>query len=165
MQELAVLFARDIETAAREIGMYPDDASLWKAVPGMPNTGGNLALHLAGNLRHFIGRIYANTGYERDRPAEFASRDLSREEVAGLLRTAASEVADALSKISPEQLAADYPEKVAELVLPTRLFLTHLAVHLGFHLGQIDYHRRAVTGNSASAGTTSLFELGITPAA
>jgi hypothetical protein len=32
----------------------------------------------------------------------------------------------------------------------------HLAVHLGYHLGQIDYHRRAVTGDSASVDALSL---------
>jgi hypothetical protein len=33
------------------------------------------------------------------------------------------------------------------------MFLQHLASHLAYHLGQIDYHRRVVTGNSVSVGT------------
>lgn len=53
----ARIFARDLEVLEREVGLYPDDASLWKAVEGQPTLGGNLALHLAGNLRHFIGAV------------------------------------------------------------------------------------------------------------
>ena len=35
----------------------------------------------------------------------------------------------------------------------------HLAVHLGFHLGQAGYLRRVVTGDSRTAGTVPVAAL------
>jgi hypothetical protein len=32
-------------------------------------------------------------------------------------------------------------------------------VHLGYHLGQIDYHRRIVTGDATTVDTVSVREL------
>jgi len=52
-----------------------------------------------------------------------------------------------------------YLQPVADLQLPCRLFLVHLAVHLGFHLGQAGYLRRIVTGDGRSSGPVSLKEL------
>jgi hypothetical protein len=36
---------------------------------------------VAGNLQHFIGSVLGNTGYVRDRAAEFARRSGNRAEV------------------------------------------------------------------------------------
>jgi hypothetical protein len=41
---------------------------------------------------------------------------------------------------------------VAKVNLNTGDFLVHLASHLAYHLGQVDYHRRIVTGNPAVVG-------------
>jgi hypothetical protein len=38
----------------------------------------------------------------------------------------------------------------------TGLFLTHLVAHLAYHLGQIDYHRRLVTGQTDGVGAVSI---------
>jgi hypothetical protein len=35
----------------------------------------------------------------------------------------------------------------------------HLSTHLAFHLGQIDYHRRVVTGSNQSVGAVRTSEL------
>ena len=46
---------RELAAVQREIEAYPNDDSLWQLAPGISNSGGTLALHLAGNLRHFVG--------------------------------------------------------------------------------------------------------------
>jgi hypothetical protein len=69
--DLLVLFRRDLDALAREVALFPDDEALWRKVPGIANAGGNLALHVAGNLRHFVGAMLGDTGYMRDREAEF----------------------------------------------------------------------------------------------
>jgi hypothetical protein len=38
--------------------------------------------------------------------------------------------------------------------------MLHLAVHLTYHLGQIDYHRRLVTGDASSVAALALPPLG-----
>jgi hypothetical protein len=43
----------------------------------------------------------------------------------------------------------EYPEGVLEKPLSTQEFLIHLYGHLNWHLGQVDYLRRALLGNGA----------------
>ena len=38
----------------------------------------------------------------------------------------------------------------------TSQFLVHLVGHLGYHLGQIDYHRRMLDSSAKAVGTLSL---------
>jgi uncharacterized damage-inducible protein DinB len=42
----------------------------------------------------------------------------------------------------------------------TAEYLVHLCTHLTYHLGQIDTHRRIVTGQTASVGAVRPAELG-----
>ncbi|MBL0314078.1 MAG: DinB family protein [Holophagaceae bacterium] len=159
LSDLAVLFQRDLDTLAREISAYPDDASLWVAVPGQPTCGGNLALHLVGNLRHFIGSTLGRTGFLRDRPSEFSTKDLSREALLESIRIAAEEVATALASLPPAQLTEPFPLELGGAHPTIQAVLLHLSTHLAFHLGQLDYHRRAATGDSTSVGPLSLDHL------
>jgi uncharacterized damage-inducible protein DinB len=150
---------RELRALDREIAAYPDDDALWQAPAGAPNSAGNLALHLAGNLRHFIGATLGGSDYKRDRDAEFAAKNLSREDVRALIAAAIQELSDAFEKISDEDLVREYPLPVADQRLRTSDFMIHLAVHLAYHLGQIDYHRRLLTSSAASVNTVSPREL------
>lgn len=146
-------FLRDLHTLSHEVALYPDDASLWAERPGLPNTGGNLTLHLVGNVRHFIGVTIGGTAYVRDRDHEFAARQGTRPELQALISAAIADVQAALASMPESKLTEPFPIAVAGITLPTQRFLLHLATHFTFHLGQIDYHRRIVTGNPQSAGT------------
>jgi hypothetical protein len=151
--QLAQVFARDIATVKAEVLAYPDDASLWVEVPGLPNSGGTLALHLAGNLRHFIGAGMGASGYVRHREAEFATRGTSRAEVAALIEATATEVAAAFAKVPANFLDIAPPVTMPnKLVLSVPNALLHLMSHLAYHLGQMDYHRRSVTGDKTGVG-------------
>lgn len=152
IEDLQRVVLRDIDTLRREIELYPDDELVWREVPGLPNSGGTLVLHLAGNLRHFFGAVLGKSGYVRDRPAEFSTRGVSRHDLVQIIAAAHTEVGEALAGLDPALLEETYPEPNWGQSIPTHLFVLHLAVHLTYHLGQIDYHRRAVTGDSASAG-------------
>ena len=151
--DLSKSFLRDIDTLSREVALYPDDRSLFEQRPGLPNTGGNLALHLVGNVRHFIGVTLGSSGYVRDRDHEFAARECTRLELAALIAAARADVEAALAALPESRLTEPFPLAVGGHTLPTGRFLLHLATHLTFHLGQIDYHRRIVTGNAQSANT------------
>ncbi len=39
--------------------------------------------------------------------------------------------------------------------LSTREALLHVAVHLAYHIGQVDYHRRLVTGDTSGVDAMS----------
>ena len=156
---LAAILARDLRAMAREVRAYPDDASVWQTLPGVTNSGGTLALHAEGNIRHFIGSVLGGTGYVRDRDAEFSRRGVPREELASGLEAAATEVAQVLPGVPAARLNEPWPAPVGGVHVTTGDFLTHLAAHLGYHLGQADYHRRIVTGSSQTVGTQAMPEL------
>ena len=156
---LRITLVREIKAAKRELEAYPDDASVWRAIPGVPNTGGTLALHIAGNLQHFFGAILGRDGYVRDRDAEFAKRDVPRRQLLSGLDAAITSVERTLDGLAEERLGAPYPEQIAKRTLTTGQFLMHLANHLAYHLGQLDYHRRAVTGDARGVDAISVREL------
>lgn len=152
---LAAIFVRELNTLRMEIEAYPSDADLWRVVPGISNSGGTLALHLAGNLLHFFGAVLGKSGYRRDRDAEFASRDVSRAELIRQVEAASAVVQGTLQQLDPADLERTYPEPVAKVRVKTGDFLTHLASHLAYHLGQVNYHRRILTGGAPLSGALS----------
>lgn len=156
LKDLLVILLRDLDTLGREIELYPTDEAVWTDVKGLPNSGGTLVLHLVGNLRHFIGAALGETGYLRDREAEFSTRGISRDELAGLVATAREDVVRVVGGLSPDVLSTTFPVQLGGRAFGTRIFLLHLATHLSYHLGQIDYHRRVVSGDRASAGAMPL---------
>jgi uncharacterized damage-inducible protein DinB len=156
---LRTLLLRDLAGVRREVEAYPDDESLWKPVIGIPNTGGTLALHVAGNLQHFLGAILGKSGFVRDRDAEFARRNVSRAEILRGLDDAQASIERTLESLDDLDLQLPYPEPIAKRKVNTGMFLSHLATHLTYHLGQLDYHRRAATKDERGIDAVSVREL------
>lgn len=156
---IAGILDRDLQALRREVEAYPDDRGLWQPVPGISNTAGTLVLHLTGNLQHYFGAVLAQTGYVRDRPAEFARRDVPRAELLRQIDAARSAVRAGAAGLPDAELAADYPEVIAGVRVATGDYLVHLTAHFAFHLGQLDYHRRVVTGNTSGIGAVRPAEL------
>ena len=69
-------------------------------------------------------------------------------------------VASVLARIRDEDLPAQFPEIVGEVRVDTEEYLVHLLVHFAYHLGQLDSHRRVVTGNVSGIGAVRHTELG-----
>jgi uncharacterized damage-inducible protein DinB len=159
LPHLSAVVLRDLDALRIQVEAYPADDLLWQAIPGLPNSGGTLALHLCGNLQHYIGAVLGASGYVRDRDAEFSRRDVPRAEFLRLIATTRQAVERALRGLDEARLAEDYPETVGGLRIRTGEFLVHLASHLGYHLGQIDAHRRLATRANRSAGAPSLAAL------
>ena len=154
--QMVRLLTRELDGFERELGLFPDDVSVWSTAPGVANSAANLALHVAGGLQYLVGAVLGGTGYVRNRDAEFGRRSGTRQELMSELRKAAAVVRDVLPRVTESQLAGAFPEPVMGLALPTDLFLLHLCVHAGFHLGQAGYVRRIVTGDSTSSGPLPL---------
>ena len=140
-KELTMLFKRDIDRLINELNQYVNEQDIWKIDGKIANSAGNLALHLAGNLQHFIGADLGNTGYMRDREFEFAGKDVPREKLIEELEAAKNVIADVLPKLSEEQLKGPFPGNIP-IEATTQGFLLHLYNHFGYHHGQINYHRR-----------------------
>ena len=139
---LQQIFKRDLEKLKIEIESYKDETNLWEIDRAVTNSAGNLCLHLIGNLNHFIGAEFGKTGYVRDRPLEFSDKDVPREILIQKINDTITVVDVSLSKITDTQLQQEYPIIVFAEPMSTEYFLIHLAAHLSYHLGQINYHRR-----------------------
>jgi len=154
------VITRELKALRREIETYPSEDGLWEVLPGIANPGGNLALHLAGNIQYFLGNVLGKNGYVRNRDAEFGSRDMPRKDLLREIDNAIAAVETGMSQLSEADLAKPYPEAVGGIKSSTGAFLAHFATHLAYHLGQVDYHRRILTGESKTVKAMSVNELG-----
>lgn len=142
VSSLQSLYKRDLEKLFREIEAYHNEANLWVIEGNISNPAGNLCMHLVGNLNAYIGATLGKTGYVRDRPFEFAGKNLPRATLLAQIRETIGMVDSVLGQLTDKDLEMEYPEEVTGGRVSTGYFLMHLAVHLGYHLGQINYHRR-----------------------
>ncbi|HWI17685.1 MAG TPA: DinB family protein [Vicinamibacterales bacterium] len=147
--ELAALYARDIQRLIQELQAFPDTASIWQTAPGVTNSAGTLALHLEGNLREFIGRQMGQIAFKRDRPLEFSARGVEQAELVARLEAVRDSIPKVVAALSDAELAANNSELYMEKPITRHQFLVHLNGHLNYHLGQIDYLRRFATGSGA----------------
>ena len=53
------LYYRDIDKLKEEMSAYTDQKVMWSVAPGISNSGGNLCLHLIGNLEHQLRHRFA----------------------------------------------------------------------------------------------------------
>ncbi|MDB5003435.1 MAG: hypothetical protein JWQ34_1660 [Mucilaginibacter sp.] len=139
---LKKLFLRDLAKLKTEIELYQDEKNIWRIDKQITNTAGNLCLHLIGNLNTYIGAELGQIGYIRDRPLEFSARNIPRAELLRGIYETSLMLADTFGKLTDKQLDEEYPQEVMDVKVTTGYFLTHLAMHLSYHLGQVNYHRR-----------------------
>ena len=158
------IFERDLNTLRREVEAYSSDQQVWQILPGLTNSAGTLVVHLAGNLQHYLGARLAGNGYVRNRGAEFSRRDVPRVTLLSEIEAAREAMRAGLAALSETQLAEEYPEVIAGTKLMTGVYLVHLTTHLTYHLGQVDYHRRVVTGANVAVGAVRPSELSSVPA-
>ena len=138
-------FEKDIKKFIEELSLYKNESDLWLLKGDIKNSPGTLALHITGNLKHFIGAQLGKTGYIRERDKEFSDRNVSKENLLKGLNEALEIVKTTLSNLSEEDLKKDFPIPFLEKVRPTLEILFILYGHLNYHLGQVNYHRRGLT--------------------
>ncbi|MBL7870630.1 MAG: DUF1572 family protein [Cyclobacteriaceae bacterium] len=141
---LVTLICRDLSKLKLEIESYPNENQIWKIDKRIANSAGNLCLHLVGNLNAYIGATLGNTGFVRDRDGEFALKDVPRLELVNRIEQTIQMIQQVLPALTPEQLEKEYPLLVLKEKTTTEYFLLHVAMHLGYHLGQVNYHRRLI---------------------
>ena len=142
----AFILDRDLGRLEEQLAAYPSDEAVWTVAGSTKNSAGTLALHMVGNLEHYVGAVLGATAYVRDREAEFSERDLPREELYRRIAACRATLSDALPGLSDGVLLAPYPIE-SPMGLgdeAAHTFLLHLTAHFSWHLGQIDYHRRIV---------------------
>jgi uncharacterized damage-inducible protein DinB len=140
--DVAEILARDLGRLSEELQAYDREEDLWKTAPEISNSTGTLALHLLGNLQHYIGAVLGETGYVRDRAAEFSRRNVPRDEIIAEIERTREVVRRVVPSLDDARLAAEYPAEVGGRRMTTGYHLIHLVAHFAYHLGQVNYHRR-----------------------
>lgn len=139
------IFQRDLDTLSEQVQATPDHL-LWTTPEGISNSVGTLALHLCGNLEHFIGHQLGGSGYVRDREAEFAGTPLDKSAVLERISACSKTVSDALRTLPSDTLDDPMPEPPPQHAgRSIRFFLLQLSCHLSRHSGQLDYLRRMLS--------------------
>lgn len=139
---LIQLFKRDLNKLKLEVNLYTKESNLWIVDKSILNSAGNLCLHLVGNLKAFIGANLGNSGYVRHRDLEFSLKNVPRAEMIRQIEETLDVVENTLKNLDKEDLEKEYHPQVFDKPMTTEYFLIHLSMHLSYHLGQINYHRR-----------------------
>ncbi len=141
-ETLLLFFKRDLEKLKSEIQLYQKEQNLWLIAENISNSAGSLCLHLVGNLNHFIGAEIGTTGYVRQRELEFSQTDIPREKLILAIEKTIQMITTVLDGFPALKMKEEFPKLVFGHPMTYEYFLTHLAVHLAYHLGQVNYHRR-----------------------
>jgi len=75
---------------------------------------------------------------------------MTRDKLGARIKELRRSIPSVIEDLSSERMEMEYPELVLEFATSTQEFLIHLFGHLNWHLGQIDYLRRILTGNGAT---------------
>lgn len=144
LETLKKLFSRELNKLKTEIELYSSESNIWKTEGQIKNSGGNLCLHLLGNLNTYIGAGLAQTNYVRQRDLEFSMQDIPKAVLLQQIDDTIETVLTGLDKLTESQLKDDFPVVIWESPTETEFTLVHLITHLNYHLGQINYHRRII---------------------
>lgn len=140
--DLTQIYKRDLLKLKNEIRQYTKESLLWEIDKSIPNSAGNLCLHLTGNLKTYIGNGLARTIYVRDRTYEFSAKNVSISLLLTQIDETLTIVEKGFTNLKEQDLQKEFPVMIWEEKKGMLFTLLHLHSHLNYHLGQINYHRR-----------------------
>ncbi|MCB0609354.1 MAG: DUF1572 family protein [Lewinellaceae bacterium] len=138
--EYLPFFRQYLRQMYSDIEAYKDESKIWIHPAGISNSAGNLCYHLVGNLNHFIGQGLGHTGYVRNREEEFGIRDVPKTRLLEMITDTESMLENVLPQIA--DFTAPYPSGYFPEDNSIQFVINRLAAHLGYHVGQVNYHRR-----------------------
>lgn len=141
---LVNFYARDVRKLIDEVNLFRDEANLWKTVGSMRNSSGNLVLHIIGGTNYLFGTQLAKNGYVRNRDLEFTATGVPRAELIAQLEALIPLITSAIQAIPDDQMKDEYPIMFDDAPRPNAYVLVQLLAHLNYHLGQVNYLRRAL---------------------
>jgi hypothetical protein len=145
MEKYKEMFVKYLNQLKDEVKAYPDDGSLWKLSGDIKNTPGNLCLHVCGNLKHNIGTIIGKTGYVRNRDAEFSRKNVPKNKLLNEVDSTIDMISPVIDKLTDDDMKKELPSDTFSQGGSIGLIILRVAAHMGYHLGQINYHRRLIS--------------------
>ena len=122
---------------------------LWWRPNEQSNSVGNLVLHVRGAVLHFLCRGVGGLEYERDRPAEFATRgSISKPELLAMFDEMTEKVSETFAVLNPSRLSEPSSEPAYYSIVLEDIL--GVAIHLATHTGQIVYVTKMLKEGSVS---------------
>jgi len=136
------LYNSELSKLKTEIELYENEKNIWICNKNIANSGGNLCLHLIGNLNHFIGHVLGKTNYVRNRDLEFSQKDVLKKHLIDSIDETIYVLNITINNLMDDDLQKEYPDSKFENKETIEFLLIYLLGHLTYHIGQINYHRR-----------------------
>lgn len=133
-----------LDGLSNEISAFSAEEDLWTTQGQVSNSAGTLALHLIGNMNHFVGSVLGDTGFVRDRAAEFGQRDVPRDVLLSNISETREQVHNTFELLTNERLDDRYPLSTFGEERTVMNVLLILCTHAAYHLGQVNYLRRTL---------------------
>ncbi len=139
-QELRQLNGRIVECMEKL-----SEGQIWLRGSENENAVGNLCLHLAGNVRQWIGHGVAGREDVRVRDLEFSARGgKTAAELRLLLTTTVEEAAELIERLQPESVMRETHIQRYDVTVLGAIY--HVVEHFAQHTGQIIFATKAFTG-------------------
>ena len=121
------------------------EEQVWYRSNDACNSVGNLLLHLAGNVRQWIGHGVGNLPDIRERDKEFTARGgRSKQEILALFETTLNDAISIVKAVPPERLAQRIKPQNREVTVLEAIL--QVVGHLREHTGQIVFATKQMTG-------------------
>ena len=123
------------------------DDQVWWRPNEASNSIGNLLLHLNGNVRQWLVTSFSGVDDARNRPAEFANRDvIPTTALVSQLDTTLQEASAVLSRLTPADLVRTLHIQGYDVSGLHAVY--HVVEHFGMHYGQVLYVTKLLRAES-----------------
>jgi len=123
-----------------------NDEQVWWRPNEKSNSVGNLVLHIRGSVMYFLCRGVGGHHFVRDRPTEFSTMQLPKEQLIELFDDLVIRTEATFTALEPPQLAEPSTEPAYYSTIFEDLF--GVAIHMAVHTGQIVYITKAIQEGS-----------------
>jgi uncharacterized damage-inducible protein DinB len=149
--EAAHLFLQHSATKMRRMGEYVEtclsmltEEQIWQRSSVHVNSIGNLVLHLAGNVRQWIGHGVAGQDDIRHRDSEFAAKEGQTAEISALFTKTLADALTTVTALPAERLTERIKPQDRDVSVLEAIY--QVVGHLQEHTGQIVFATKQITG-------------------
>jgi uncharacterized damage-inducible protein DinB len=118
------------------------DEQVWWRPNDKSNSIGNLTLHVCGAVMHFLCRGVGGHEYQRNRPTEFATKQMPKEQLLKVLDEMVVAAEQTFANLDASRLSEPSTEPAYYSTIFEDLF--GIAIHVAVHTGQIVYITKAL---------------------
>lgn len=144
MEYIKEQFSKYLHNLKKEIEQFQTDEEIWSIRGEILNSPGTLALHLCGNLKHNFGAVIGKNGFVRNRDLEFSARGVKKEKLLDEIESTRQMILPVIESLNEDDLLKPFEETSHGEKQNTAEAITRLALHFGYHIGQINYYRRSL---------------------